>query len=443
MKLDRRTFLRASGISLALPWLEAMGAPVTAARAPKRFCTVYFPYGVAMPKDDNPDKAWGWFPEGEGGRDYVLSKAIEPLAPHRDNMTILGGLSHPRMWGGGGHDSGDTFLTGAELRRGGSDGDLKNSISLDQVIADHLGRDTRFRSVVLSNDGGVGIPTRANTLSFNREGQPIPSLNRPALVFERLFGLNDDSIEAQRRGLTRTGSHLDLLLDEARGLNRKLGKRDQEKMDEYLTSVRQVVQQVERSAAWLDVPKPKVNATGLTLDADDTTPGELIQTMLDLMVLAFQTDSTRVATYQLASMHGAISVATTFPQLLGYANNMHSLAHGANKPGGAKKNGEWQAFLAKRMSDFLSKLDSIEEGEGTLLDNTLVYYGSSNSNTHNNRNYPLVLAGARNMGFTHGHYLRYGEDTPLANLYATMLERLGTSEGSFADSSGKLREVVV
>ena len=164
--------------------------------------------------------------------------------------------------------------------------------------------------------------------------------------------------------------------------------------------------------------------------------------MLDLMVLAFQTDSTRIATYQLASMHGAISVAATFPQLLGYAKNMHALAHGANKPGGTKNNGQWQAFLASRLNDFLTKLDAIEEGEGTLLDNTLIYYGSSNSNTHNNRNYPLVLAGAKNMGFNHGQFLRFKESTPLSNLYSTMLDRLGTPDTSFADSNGSINEIL-
>ncbi len=162
------------------------------------------------------------------------------------------------------------------------------------------------------------MPTRANTLSFSNNGQPIPSFNRPAVVFERLFGLKGDSIEAQRKGLTRTGSHLDLLLDEAKSLHRKLGKNDQDKLDQYLTSVREIEQDVERSARWLDMPKPKVNAEGLTLDADNETPGKLIYAMLDLIALSFQTDSTRFVTYQLASMHGAISIANKFPSLLGF-----------------------------------------------------------------------------------------------------------------------------
>lgn len=436
--LERRTFLRAAGVSLALPWLDAMAAPGASGKnPPKRFCSMFFPYGVSLPKADHEQSEWHWFPHGEG-RDFKFSKSLEILEPVRDQVTILGGLSHPLMRKHGGHDSGDTFLTGAELKPG----ELKNTISLDQLAARHLGRDTRFPSIALSSDGGVGIPTRANTISYNARGLPVPSLNRPAIVFERLFGLNKDSIEAQRRGLRRTGSHLDLLMDEAKRLNRELGKRDQEKMEQYLTSVRQVEQQVERSAGWLDVPKPKVNADALSLEADDNTPGELIQTMLDLLVLSFQTDSTRFATYQIGSMHGAISIAGKFPQLLGFANHMHGLAHGANKKDGARKQGEWDRFLAGRLKYFIDRLANIEEGDGTLLDNTLVHYGTTNSNTHNNRNYPVILAGAKNMGFTHGQSLRFGEDTPLANLYLTMLQRLGVKTTNFADSTGAMTEVV-
>jgi len=437
-QIKRRTFLRATGISLALPWLDAMAAPGRSGNAaPKRFCGMFFPYGVSLPKADDEGAEWHWFPKGEG-RDFQFNRSLEVLEPMRDQVTVLGGLSHPLMRKHGGHDSGDTFLTGAELKPG----ELKNSISLDQLAARQLGKDTRFPSLVLSSDGGVGIPTRANTISYNHRGQPVPSLNRPAIVFERLFGMNQDSIEAQRRGLKRTGSHLDLLMDEAKRLNRRLGKRDQEKMEQYLTSVRQVEQQVERSAGWLDVPKPNVNASGLSLDADDNTPGELIQTMLDLLVLAFQTDSTRFATYQFGSMHGAISIAGKFPQLLGYANHMHGLAHGARKKGGAEKQGQWDRFLAGRLQYFLDRLASVPEGEGTLLDSTLVHYGTSNSQTHNNTNYPLIVAGGKAMGFQHGQFLRFGSDTPLSNLHFTMLQKLGVKTKSFADSTGIMSEVL-
>ena len=435
--LSRRTFLRASGITLALPWLEAMAGPdLSKALPPKRFCSLYFPYGVSLANPKNGGSKWAWFPTGEG-RDFIFNEPLKHLEPHRDHLTIIGNLHHPQMKGNGGHDSADTFLTGCDLRKN----NLRNTISLDQVAANHLGRDTRFPSMVLSTDGGINIPTRSSTLSYDIKGQPIPSLNRPAYIFERLFGTNKDSIDKQRRGHSLTGSHLDLLLDQAKGLDKKLGKSDREKMDEYLNSVREIELQVERSARWLDVPKPTVNASNLTLDADDSTPRELIRTMLDLIVLAFQTDSTRFATYQLANMHGATSIAVKFSQLLGFGNNTHGLAHGWNKPGGAERQGKWDQWQAQNLEYFLNKLASIKEGEGTLLDNTLVYYGSSNSKTHNNTNYPLLLAGGKNMGYQHGQYLRSDKSTPLSNLYLTFLQRLGAPVKSFADSTGAFETV--
>jgi hypothetical protein len=434
---SRRQFLRASGITLGLPWLEVFAGTAPSQTPPKRFCAIYFPYGVSLPGEKHEDAKWNWFPS-KTGRDFQFNESLKSLEPLRSQLSVLSGLHHPLMAGGGGHDSGDTFLTGAEMKNG----KLKNSVSLDQVMSKHLGSETRFSSLVLSSDGGVGIPTRSNTLSFSEDGQPIPSLNRPAFVFERLFGLNKDSIEAQRRGFTVTGSHLDLLLDEARSLNAKLGKADQEKLDQYLTSVRQVEQQVQRSADWLDVPKPQVNASGLTLDADDKTPKELIRTMLDLLVLAFQTDSTRFATYQLASMHGATSIAIKFSQLLGFGNTTHALAHDWDKPGGAERLGKWDQWQAENLTYFLTKLAAVKEGNGTLLDNTTVLYGSSNSNTHNNLNYPLILAGGKNSGLKHGEHRRFEKTVPLSNLYLTLLHRLGIDDKSFADSKGEMTELV-
>ena len=433
----RRHFLRASGITLALPLLEAFADNGSAKVSPKRFCAIYFPYGVSLPDEKHEHAKWNWFPS-ETGRDFQFSESLKSLAPLRDQVSVIGGLHHPQMAGGGGHDSGDTFLTGAALKNG----NFKNSISLDQVMARELGGETSYSSLVLSTDGGVGIPTRSNTLSYSEDGQPIPSLNRPAFIFERLFGLNKDSIEAQRQGFAVTGSHLDLLLDEARTLNAKLGKAYQEKLDQYLTSVREVEQQVLRSADWLDVPKPQVNASGLTLDADDNTPKELIRTMLDLMVLAFQTDSTRFATYQLASMHGATSIAIKFSQLLGFGGTTHALAHGWNKPGGAEKLGKWDQWQAENLTYFLDKLAAVQEGNNTLLDNTVVLYGSSNSNTHNNLNYPIVLAGGKNHGLKHGGHHRFDKTVPLSNLYLTLLNHMGIDEKRFADSNGEMTRLV-
>ncbi len=439
-QMNRRTMLKAAGISLALPWMESlMGAQVKS--PPKRFCSIYFPYGVSLPKQDGEYGQWNWFPKGSG-KDFTFNKSLEVLEPFRDQVTVLGGLSHPKVRRIGGHDSGDTFLTGEELSLAVTG--LKNSISLDQFMArtHKLGVTTRFTSLTLSSDGGVGMPTRANTLSYSRTGQPIPSFNRPALVFERLFGLKGDSIEAQRKGFARTGSHLDLLLDEAKSLHRKLGKADQGKLDQYLTSVREIEQDVERSAQWLNIPRPKVNAEGLSLDADNETPGKLIHTMLDLIALAFQTDSTRFVTYQLASMHGAISIANKFPPLLGFNKDAHGLAHGAGKGKGAENRGKWDRYQAECLGYLMKRLSQMKEGEGSVLDNTCLFYGSSNSKTHNNNNYPLILAGGKNMGYQHGQYLTFGKEVPLANLFVTIQKRMGVKADSFADSTGDLDALV-
>ncbi len=439
-KMNRRSMLKASGICLALPWMESL-ADSAPSRPPRRFCSIYFPYGVSLPGKDSEFADWNWFPKGEG-RDFTFNKSLKPLEPWRDQVTVLGGLCHPKVRRIGGHDSGDTFLTGEEMSLKANG--LKNSISLDQFMAHshRLGSETRFSSLALSSDGGTGMPTRANTLSFSNTGQPIPSFNRPALVFERLFGLSGESIDAQRKGLTRTGSHLDLLLDDAKSLHRKLGKTDQDKLDQYLTSVREIEQDVERSAQWLDVPRPKVNAEGLSLEADNETPEKLIYTMLDLIALAFQTDSTRFVTYQLASMHGAISIANKFPSLLGFPKDAHGLAHGAGKGVGAQNKGKWDLYQTQCLAYLIKRLSEMKEGNGTVLDNTCLLYGSSNSKTHNNTNYPLVLAGGLDMGYRHGQYLKFENDVPLSNLFVTIQKRMGAKADSFADSTGEMKEVL-
>ena len=463
----RRHVLKAAGVSLALPWLESFALAREAEKPPRRFCAIYFPFGVAMqhgPYKGKPREHadWSWFP-WKTGKDFTFNKSLDVLEPVRDQVTVLGGLSHPKVREIGGHDSGDTFLTGEGIKplwkaASGSGDSLRNTVSLDQFMArtHRLGDHTRFTSLVLSSDGGVGMPTRSNTLSYLPSGLPIPSLNRPALIFERLFGLKSGSIEAQRKGLTRTGSHLDLLKDEAARLSKTLSGADREKLEQYLTSVREVEQDVERTAAWLKVPAPKVNATGLKLDADHNTPTELIRTMLDLIVLAFQTDSTRFATYQLATMHDGISLSNKFTSLLGHKRNYHDLAHSGAKGDGIKALGEWDRYLTGHLHYFIGRLASIKEGESTLLDNTCTLYGSSNSRTHVNADYPLILAGGRSMGYRHGRYLRYEgdastavvdggkrkvKDATLANLFVTIQKRMGVDCDTFADSTGEIADV--
>ena len=312
-RLSRRAFLRGSGVSLALPFLECMRAESGPQTPPKRFAAVYFPYGVVARESGAAAAEWNWTPTG-AGRDFRFGKSHRVFEPLRNDLTVLGGLSHPKCRKMGGHDTADTWLTAAEMK----EGHLKNTVSVDQAMAMRPGSRTRYSSLVLSTDGGVGEPTRASTLSFNRDGAPVPSENKPRLVFDRFFGANPDSLAARRRQLRNSGSMLDLILDHSHSLRGRLGKLDQAKLDEYLDSVRRIEQRVERSERWLEIPKPNVDASGLSLEADDSTPAELIRTMYDLIYLAFQTDSTRVATYQLGNMNGATSIAGKFPQLLGW-----------------------------------------------------------------------------------------------------------------------------
>ena len=436
--LDRRTFLLGTaGVSLSLPLLECMGSDANQNQRPHRLCAVYFPYGALTPRKDSPDKEWGWMPQGEG-RDYDFNKSLRSLEPFRDQLTFLKGLSHLNGRRMGGHDTADIWLTGAQFK-GGS---FRNSISIDQLAAQHFGDATRFSSLTMSTDGGVGEATRSSTLSFGRNGTPIPAQNRPRLVFNRFFGINSESAGRQRKELENSGSMLDLLLEHSKTVRKKLGKQDLQKFDEYLDSVRSIEKRVDRSQRWLDIPKPKVDATDLQLDSDHNSPEEYIRTMYDLIFLAFQTDSTRVATYQLGNMNGATSIAGQFPQLLGFGKKIHALAHGWNKKGGGEALGKWDQYLAEQLARFLSRLNTTQEGDGTLLDHTMVLYGSSNSTTHNNNNYPLLLAGGNGLGLKHGQVHNHSKDTPLTNLHVTMLNRLGVPTESFVDSTGELTNLI-
>ena len=194
----------------------------------------------------------------------------------------------------GGHDTADIWLTGAQFKGG----TFQNSVSIDQLAARHFGDSTRFSSLTMSTDGGVGEATRSSTLSFSHNGTPIPAQNRPRLVFNRFFGINSESVVQQRNELENSGSMLDLLLEHSKTVRKKLGKQDLQKFDEYLESVRSIEKRVDRSQRWLDIPKPKVATTDLHLDSDHNSPEEYIRTMYDLIFLAFQTDSTRLHFFQ-------------------------------------------------------------------------------------------------------------------------------------------------
>lgn len=416
---------------MALPWLEAMGAPnSTSAELPRRMCAILFPFGIAMPKDNAEDRNWGWFPTGKG-KDYQLTNVLEPLQPLMDDVSIFQGLSHPRCRAMNGHDTGDTFLTANNL----APVTYQNTVSLDQLAAKHIGKQTRLASLTLSTDGGVGPRTRTTTLSYTDKGQPIPALSDPKQIFERLFG-QDGASRKDRRKLRNSESILDLVKDQAKSLRRNLGIADQRKLSEFETSVREVEQRVERSRSWLDVPLPKVDRDSIGLDATVDAPKEYLKAIYDLQFLALQTDLTRITTYQIGS-YGP-SRARKFPGVLGLKPDWHGLAHGAGKKGGPENIGRFDQFLAENLARFLSRLKETPEGDGSLLDRTLVLYGSSNSRTHQNRNYPLLLAGGRNLGLRHNQFLHFDDKTPMSNLFVTMLQALGLESESFVDSTGTL-----
>lgn len=428
-QLDRRTVLKSAGVCLSLPWLECM-ASTKSVKPKKRFFGGYFAYGVPMPASDAPDRLdHGWFPLGEG-KDYQAPAMHQCILPLREKITFLSGLSHPAMRRTSAHKGADYFLTGANILKTYD----KQSISIDQFLARSLGKGTRFQSLVLSSLGGVNRPYRSSTLSFDRSGRPIPAQNKPAEIFRRMFG---EVTPSEKNSLASRGSIIDEVLSEAKELNRRLGPNDRKKMDEYLTSVRELERVTERSKNWLSTPKAQVDAKALDLGVNTTSPREYLTVMYDLLALAFQTDTTRVATFQTACEEAGPT--DSFPSAIGLAHSSHKLSH-------EKKNyaevAKYIAFLNEMHANFIKKLDSIQEEDGTLLDNTLCFYGCATSKTHQAVNYPIILSGGKNLGFKHGSHLHFSDDVPLSNLFLTFANQLGGPTEKFSDSTSDITEVV-
>jgi len=456
--LDRRKFLRgAGGFALALPAFESFAAPSAdaAAEPVRRFASFYIPDGVPMPRHDDPAfQEWSWFPHGEG-RTFKFTKCLDVLEPLRDDLTVLSGLSHPAVRRVHGHSNADQFLTGANT---GASGDYQNSISLDQAFAEEVERHTRVSSLVMSTDGGTGSPRGAQTMSFDRTGRPIPAEHRPKRIFDMLFVKSD---AAAARRLAMSQSALDDLLADARELKRRLSGADKESLEEYMASVRAAERKVEKAKHWLDLPMPKVDVDHLNLALTPEDPRNYLQTMFELIYLAFKTDSTRVATYQIGRENG-VGSSDYLGRAVGF-NLTHRLSHDTKHPGGWKNFGTYNRFLAEEFGRFATRLKNTPEpnGGGTMLDNSLLYFGSASSAFHLSRNYPLILTGGKNMGFRHGQFLKLGEapksplpggdaghrsamdyhEGKLSNLYLTMLNRLGVETDRFADSDGMIEQV--
>ena len=458
--MNRRTFLRGSGVALALPWFESFaesGAKRQA--APKRFLSVYHPDGVGLPLQSDPAWAdWSWFPRG-GEKDFALTKVLDVLEPLRKEITIYSGLSHPSARQVHGHSNADQYLTGANI---GDHGPYKNTVSLDQVYAEQIGDQTRHASLVLSTNGGIGGPRGAQTQSFNREGRPIPAMNKPRQIFDLLFVTSGK--DAYER-LARSKSALDLLLENTRSLRRQLSGRDQETLEHYLEAVRDTEVKLAKAQRWIDTPVPQVDTGRLHLDAEPKEARLYFQTMYELIYLAFLSDSTRVATFQLGrengeGPHDLLSLAVGLP-------GAHGLTHAVKKPGGWENLGTYNRYQAEEFGRFVQRLKDTPEPQGTgnPLDNTFAMHGSASSSFHLSRNYPIISAGGANLGFTNGRYLKFGkgnednlagagidsdagyrskmeaEELPLSNLFITVLQRLGVETDSFGGCKGTLERV--
>ena len=367
----------------------------------KRLACFYLPNGVPMPRKDDPAyEDWSWFPHG-AGEDFTFSKCLDPLEPLRNELTVFSGLSHPPARTIHGHSNADQFLTGADT---GGRGDYKNAISLDQFFAAHVGEQTRISSLVMSTDGGAGTPRGAHTISFGRNGRAIPAENKPKRIFDKLF-VKDDGNAARRLALSK--SALDELMGDAVRCGRELSKQDQKTFDEFLDSVRSTELKVEKASRWIDTPLPTVDVDHLNLDITPDDPREYIQTMYELIYLAFKTDSTRVATYMIGKELGA-GISDYLARAVGFPLT-HKLSHETKLPDGWKNFGTYCRFQAEEFGRFAARLKSTPEpaGEGSMLDNSLLLFGSASSAFHLSRNYPLVLVGGKQMGFKHGQYLNF------------------------------------
>ncbi|MCE9606171.1 MAG: DUF1552 domain-containing protein [Planctomycetia bacterium] len=457
--LDRRRFVRGVGAALALPLLDAM-LPIRARAAaadvtkPRRSVFVYIPNGVN-------GMTWQCT---QAGREFDLSPSLKPLEKHRADLTVFSGLHHPNCLGQA-HVCADTWLTGAKIEAQ-SGRKYENSISCDQLMAEVVGRQTRFPSLELSVSAGTGQPFNSTTLAFSRDGVPLPAEDNPKLVFQRLFGEAVGGVEAQRAQLTKRRSVLDAVLEDAKSLRLGLGQVDRSKLDEYLHSVRDVEQRIERLDSWLNVPKPVLkrnDSEPFQRDVSKAQAGDYWRTMFDLIVLALRTDMTRVVTY----MNGSEVIGLAIPELK-ITQGRHNLSHHNGDPVVLERLANSDAFIMQQFAHFLDSLRAVHDGDEPLLDRTMVLLGSGMSygHSHSNSNLPMLLAGGRGLGLKHGQHIDYNrphlkdgytlsydewralcgkpkdEKARLSNVLLTMLQKMEVNAEKFVDSLGPVSELV-
>ena len=436
-QINRRWFLRGiAGATLILPRLQLF-ANEAAPQRPRRFCAMYTANGMCLPDPANGIDEWSWFPKTTG-RDFTFGKSTEPFSPYRDHVSFLGGLHHPSGTKADPHVCSDMWLTGAPLHS--SKPGTYNSVSLDQVIAQHTKQYCRQPSLVLSIDAGVGFLSRTGTISYNLEGKPIPAENSPQRIFDRLFRSNQDSVVAQRDQLKKRIRLVDAVLANSRALNEQLGQSDREKMDQYLTSLNEIELRLMASEKWIDIPLKSQDFAHLRLDVTtESEPAEYYRNMFDLVALAFDADVTRSVAFMLNREDG-MGISDTFPLKLGLTRTHHNLSHAGDKDGQLEF-AKYDLFLSEQIAGFLGRLQEYNDMDGTVLDNSIVLFGSGCSTTHNPTNLPTLVSGGSGMGLKHGTHW-HQDMTTMCNLYLSILHAMGIPETSFGDSTGALTDCI-
>ena len=444
VQLSRRTLLRGIGTTVALPFLDAMNPAFSAApsrlgnQIPVRMAFSYVPNGIIM--ED-------WTPAAAGAL-KALPSILEPISEFSGDVMLLSGLTHNngRALGDGPGDharAAASFLTGVHPKK--TDGaDIRNGISVDQVAAELVGGRTRFASIELgvehgrlagNCDSGYSC-AYSNSISWRSETTPMPPEVNPRLVFERLFGRpgeSDDPVARAKRKRYEK-SILDFVQQDTRKLQSELGPTDRRKLDEYLTGVREIEKRIEASEASAAQTTPSMDRpSGVPVDF-----AEHAKLMFDLQVVAFQTDQTRIATFMLAREGSN----RTYREI-GVPGGHHGLTHHRNDEEKIRKISKINRYHMELFSYFLKRLDSIQEGDGTLLDHSMVLYGSglADGNKHTHHDLPVLVAGRAAGGLHPGRHLRYDTETPMANLYLTLLDRMGVHPEEIGDSTGRLEHL--
>jgi hypothetical protein len=422
--MPRRTFLRGLGITLGLPILECM-TPVFARAAqpltPKRMLVIANNLGV-LPKN--------FFP-ATTGRDYALSPYLEVLAEVRNEFSVFSGLSHPGVTGG--HSTDNCFLTSA---RGAFKAGFRNGISLDQYAAEKLGQVTRFPTLNL----GVNIEKANRSLSWTRDGVLLPAEDSATALFNRMFVQGSaDEVKKQLLRLKQRGSILDTLNAEAGRFSRTLGSTDKARLDQYLTSVREVEQRLQTASEWEQRPKPVATQPTPTDINDSKLFFEKFDLMLSIAQLAFESDSTRIVTLMVDAFKTPVF---SLPGQKATTETYHNLSHHGQNEEKVKQleaaDRQHMALLRKLIGNLAAKT----EGGQRLLDRTMVLYGSNlgDANIHDNTNLPILLAGG---GLHHGQHIAFKRDNnkPLSNLFVTMLQNMGIETDTFGSNAGTLNEL--